>query len=125
MFVLSDVIAGFYTNIEVVAVAAAQLFRFMCFYSGVNALQCIACGILRGMGKTVPATVVTFISYYVISIPLQLYLTFYLDYGLYGLWTGQLIGSTFQVFANQYLISLRYGDWSVILEEARVRLIAD
>jgi len=70
MFILSDFIASFYTNIEVVAVGAGQLFRFMCIYSGVNGLACIACGILRGMGKTVPATVVTLISYYVISIPI-------------------------------------------------------
>jgi len=85
----------------------------------------VGAGILRGMGKTMPATVITIISYYGISIPLQMLFAFYFGLGLHGLWYAQILGTIFHCVSEQYLISCAYGDWSIIAREAVERMQRD
>jgi MATE family multidrug resistance protein len=118
-------IARFYTNIDSVADEAASLFQFVALFMFIDVQQCISCGVLRGLGKTVHATVVSATAYYLISIPIQLLLSFYWRMGLFGLWLGQTIGCSFQVLLNQYLVSWHFGDWKELAREARERMQAE
>ncbi|KAI8584062.1 hypothetical protein K450DRAFT_268056 [Umbelopsis ramanniana AG] len=48
-------------------------------------------GSLRGMGNQHLGAVVNLVSYYIIALPLGIYLAFRQDYGLAGLWVGQCV----------------------------------
>jgi multidrug resistance protein, MATE family len=78
----------------------------------------VTCGVLRGLGKFVDATVMAIIAYYVVSLPMEYIIAFKLEYGLVGLWLGQMCGSLFHVLSTQYLISFHY-DWNKIAREAK------
>lgn len=47
-------------------------------------------GILRAIGRPMPGTVAQFVAHYVFAIPLGILLTFYFDWGVYGVWVGLL-----------------------------------
>ena len=54
--------------------------------------QVVGCGILRGMGNTVPAALANLFGYYVLALPLGWWLTFRLGLGLEGIWWGLCFG---------------------------------
>jgi MATE family multidrug resistance protein len=47
-------------------------------------------GILRAIGRPMPGTVAQFVAHYVFAIPLGILLTFYFEWGVYGVWVGLL-----------------------------------
>jgi MATE family multidrug resistance protein len=73
--------------------------------------------VLRGMGKQKHATVGMFIGYYIVGLPLAIYLGIYLHIGVVGLWYGISTGVFFIGLSNQYLISYKF-DWNDLVLEA-------
>ena len=59
-----------------------------------DGIQAVGLGILRGIIDIKKPTVVTFISYWIISIPLSYFLGIEYGYGVYGIWIGLSIGLT-------------------------------
>ena len=82
----------------------------------------MAGGVLRGIGKTVHASVITGISYWVISLPMEYLFAFYFGYGVIGLWIGQMCGSIFHALSYVYLVNFHFGDWVSVAREATKRL---
>ena len=56
--------------------------------------QAVGLGILRGIRDIKKPTIVTFISYWIISIPLSYFLGIEYGYGVYGIWIGLSVGLT-------------------------------
>ena len=54
--------------------------------------QVVGCGILRGMGRTLPAALFNFLGYYLLALPLSFWLTFSVGLGLRGIWWGLCLG---------------------------------
>lgn len=54
--------------------------------------QVVACGILRGLGRTRPAAVANALGYWVVGLPFGVWLAFSRDLGVVGIWYGFLIG---------------------------------
>jgi len=54
--------------------------------------QVVACGVLRGMGRTRPAAVMNFVGYWVLALPIGGWLALRTDAGLPGLWWGLCLG---------------------------------
>ncbi len=70
--------------ISIVPMAAAfQIF---------DGLQNTACGVLRGMGRPLPAVVANTLAYWVIALPLGYWLALRSDAGLQGLWIALTVG---------------------------------
>ena len=59
-----------------------------------DGIQAVGLGILRGIRDIRKPTIVTFISYWIISIPLSYLLGITYGYGIYGIWVGLSIGLT-------------------------------
>ena len=59
-----------------------------------DGIQAVGLGILRGIRDIKKPTIVTFISYWIISIPLSYFLGIEYGYGVYGIWIGLSIGLT-------------------------------
>jgi Na+-driven multidrug efflux pump len=82
----------------------------------------VAGGILRGLGKTTHASIITGIAYWVISLPMEYFFAFHLGYGVIGLWIGQMCGSIFHATTYIYLVNFHFGDWVSLAEEARRKI---
>jgi MATE family multidrug resistance protein len=60
-----------------------------------DGLQSVALGVLRGLEDTKVPTIITFVAYWIIGIPLGYYLCFKTSLGLYGIWIALSIVLTF------------------------------
>jgi len=60
----------------------------------VDGLQVVGSGVLRGMGKTVPAALIYLLGFYAVALPLAYQLAFRADLRLAGLWWGLAAGLT-------------------------------
>jgi MATE family multidrug resistance protein len=83
--------AGF-TPVADVAMLAAQLLVVAAFFQLFDGGQVISVGALRGLHDVRVPTVITFIAYWVISLPLGYWLAFHTPMGALGLWTGLAAG---------------------------------
>ncbi len=59
-----------------------------------DGIQAVGLGILRGIRDIKKPTIVTFISYWIISIPLSYFFGIEYGYGVYGIWIGLSVGLT-------------------------------
>lgn len=83
--------AGF-TPAADVASLAAQLLVVAAFFQLFDGGQVISVGALRGLHDVRVPTVITFIAYWVVSLPLGYWLAFHTPMGAMGLWTGLAAG---------------------------------
>lgn len=83
--------AGF-TPAEDVAALAAQLLVVAAFFQLFDGGQVISVGALRGLHDVRVPSVITFVAYWVISLPLGYWLAFHTRLGAAGLWTGLAAG---------------------------------
>ena len=58
----------------------------------VDGVQVVGAGVLRGMGKTIPAALFMLIGFYGVALPLAWWLGFRTDAGLVGIWWGLAAG---------------------------------
>ena len=81
---------------------------FYAIYHLLDGNKSVSCGAMRGLSKQAPATILSAISYYVISIPFQYLFGFHLGLGVVGLWGGQMVGALFHLTFLCYLLFHSY-----------------
>jgi MATE family multidrug resistance protein len=81
------------TDAEVVQLAALLLL-YAAFFQLSDGIQVVSLGMLRGMKDVLVPSVVTFIAYWVIGIPVCYYGAFNLGLGAEGIWIGLSVGLT-------------------------------
>lgn len=81
----------FTNDIEVIKIAALLLI-IAGFFQLFDGTQVVGLGVLRGVGDVNVPTFITFVSYWVIGIPLGYLLGFQFDLGVYGVWYGLTFG---------------------------------
>lgn len=74
-----------------------------CFF---DCTQGVGQGIIRGLGKQGVASYVTITGYWILGIPISLYMVFYQNEGITGLWVGPNVGIIFN-FVFYYLLIIR------------------
>ncbi|KIO77747.1 multidrug transporter [Pedobacter lusitanus] len=81
-----------YTEDMAVINIAAQLLIIAGFFQLFDGTQVVGLGVLRGLGDVNIPTVITFIAYWIIGIPLGYLLGIKLEMGVYGIWYGLTFG---------------------------------
>ncbi len=81
-----------YTKDAVVIAAAVAIVPLAAAFQIFDGIQNVCCGVLRGMGRPLPAAIANFIGYWLIALPLGVWLAFSQEAGLPGLWLGLAIG---------------------------------
>ncbi len=82
----------FYTKDIKVIEIAAQLLIIAGFFQLFDGTQVVGLGVLRGIGDVNMPTFITFLSYWIIGIPLGYYLGMELNLGVKGIWYGLTVG---------------------------------
>ena len=81
-----------FTGEPEVLVAAAVLLPIAAAFQLFDGIQVVGGGILRGMGRTRPAAWFNLLGYYVLGLPLSLYLALETGMGVAGIWWGLTLG---------------------------------
>lgn len=103
---LRDILPALYVDdIEVIDMASFLLIIAGLFQLS-DGVQAVGLGVLRGIRDTKIPTLVTFISYWIVAIPLSYLLGIVYGYGLIGVWVGLSIGLT--IAAVSHVIRFNY-----------------
>ena len=90
-------------DLEVIALASQLLF-IAAFFQFFDGAQVVGLGVLRGMGDVNRPSIITFVAYWVIGLPLAYYLGIRLNMGVNGIWYGLTIG----LLTSSILLYFRY-----------------
>jgi MATE family multidrug resistance protein len=94
IFLFPNTISSIYTDDQQVKDVAVQLLFMAAVFQLSDGLQVSGAGALRGLKDTKVPMVVNFFAYWVIGIPVALYLGFRAEMGAPGLWIGLIAGLT-------------------------------
>ncbi len=112
IFVLASSLLPFlYTNDVKVVEIAAQLLILAGFFQLFDGTQVVGLGVLRGIGDVNIPTFITFLSYWIIGIPLGYFLGIHMGIGVKGIW----YGLTFGLLAASVLLFFRFQQRTRIL----------
>lgn len=89
-----NILPYFYIRDEEVIQIASQLLVIAALFQLSDGVQAVGIGILRGLTDVLGPTIITFIAYWIISLPTGYFLAFHLNLGVIGVWLGLLIGLT-------------------------------
>ena len=87
-----DALPRLYTADLAVVALATGILPIAAAFQVFDGVQVVACGVLRGMGRTRPAAVFNAVSYWLLGIPLGAWLGLVAGWGLAGIWWGLCIG---------------------------------
>lgn len=94
LIVFRDFLPALYIeDVEVKSIASA-LIIIAAAYQIPDGLQAVGLGVLRGLTDVKIPTIVTFVSFWIIAIPLGYFLAFNLGMGVNGVWYGLCVGLT-------------------------------
>ncbi|HEX7357223.1 MAG TPA: MATE family efflux transporter [Ignavibacteriaceae bacterium] len=101
---LNKYLPTLYINDEAVISIASRLIIIAALFQLSDGTQAVGIGVLRGLTDIKGPTIITFIAYWVISLPIAYVLAFVFKLGVQGVWIGLLIGLT----ASAILLTLRF-----------------
>jgi MATE family multidrug resistance protein len=100
-----------FTTDKAVIYFAAQLLILAAFFQLFDGTQVVGLGILRGMGDVKYPTVITFLAYWVVGLPIGYWCGMHLKLGAVGVWYGLVLGlmtSSILLFVRFQVISKRH-----------------
>lgn len=100
-----------YTEDKAVISIAAQLLVIAGFFQLFDGTQVVGLGVLRGVGDVNIPTIITFIAYWIIGIPLGYLLGIVLGLGVNGIW----YGLTFGLLTASVLLFIRFQSKTKVL----------
>jgi multidrug resistance protein, MATE family len=115
---LPEPLALLYSRDPEVIVIAAALIPIAGVFQVFDGLQVVAAGVLRGAGDTRGPMLINLLGYWVLGLPLSVYLGFVIGMGPVGLWWGLVLGLA--VVAISLLVRVRGR-----LSQAQSRVVID
>jgi MATE family multidrug resistance protein len=107
-----------YTSDKNVIVYASQLLIIAAFFQLFDGTQVVGLGILRGVGDVNIPTIITFLAYWVIGLPVGYLLGIHLHMGVQGVWYGLVLGlmvSSVLLFFRFQFVSKKAIDKTVLI----------
>ncbi len=98
-----------------------SVFRFYAFYYQLDGVKAILTGTMRGLGILQPIVHIVFVSYYVVSPPIEYLFGYVWGYEVAGLYVGQFFGEIYHSVVIYYYV-YRKRDWATIVREAHERM---
>ena len=105
---LRNFLPTLYVNDEVVISYASSLLVIAALFQISDGTQAVGIGILRGLTDVKIPTVITFIAYWIVGLPVGYLLGFTFKLGVQGVWIGLLLGLT----TSAILLTLRFNSRS-------------
>jgi MATE family multidrug resistance protein len=102
--ILNDFLPTLYISDKNVIEIASGLIIIAALFQLSDGTQAVGIGVLRGLTDVKGPTIITFIAYWVISLPIGYLLGFTFHFGVVGVWIGLLIGLT----ASAVMLTLRF-----------------
>lgn len=102
--VLNQFLPKLFTQDEMVISIAAQLLIIAGLFQLFDGTQVVGLGVLRGMGDVNIPTLMVFVSYWIIGLPLGYVLSYQMDMGISGIWYGLTLG----LLSSTILLYIRY-----------------
>ncbi|QFZ28045.1 putative ethionine resistance-conferring protein [Clavispora lusitaniae] len=121
LYLFQGPIANLFTNDERVIALIKQVMWLVALMQISDAMNANSAGCLRGQGQTKIGGIVNLVSYYVVGIPLSIYLSFYSPWKgtLHGLWIGSTVALTIiGSVQSYYALSV---DFEKLCDDARKR----
>ncbi|OSD07821.1 MATE efflux family protein [Trametes coccinea BRFM310] len=115
--------AHLFNDDPAVVTLVASILPLVALFQVFDGLSAITAGILRAIGKQFTGALLNLSAYYVVGIPFGVWLAFWRDMQLHGLWIGLTVSLVYCAAAGVWLC-LRT-DWNREVEKVRVRLEAD
>ena len=112
-----NILPTFFTTENDVILITANLLIITTFFQISDGVQVVAQGALRGLSDTRMPTLITFIAYWLIALPLAYFNAFILGWGAIGIWIALAIGLT----VSGILLSTRFMNKSKALLEPSIR----
>ncbi|MCP3984618.1 MAG: MATE family efflux transporter [bacterium] len=85
---LRNVLPQAYTPDAAVIALAASILPIAAAFQVFDGIQVVACGVLRGIGRPRPAALFNLIGYWILGLPIGIWLSLRTSAGLAGLWWG-------------------------------------
>lgn len=125
LFLFQRQIAFAFTNDERVIDTVSEIMWLIALMQVSDAMNANSAGCLRGQGQTKIGGIVNLLSYYVVGIPMSVYLTFYSRWSgtLHGLWIGSTVALTIIGVVQSYYAL--YADFDKLCDDARKRTSDD
>jgi len=119
LLTLRDYIPTIFTTDPEVIEMTSETTVYLALYHVFECTATASLGMCRGIARQKMGSIVSFIGYYVIGLPLAITFTFQLDMGLKGLWSGLSVGLAFESALILYLLTKT--DWKAECRAALVR----
>ncbi len=101
---LNKFLPTLYVDDEAVISIASRLIIIAALFQLSDGTQAVGIGVLRGLTDIKGPTIITFVAYWVISLPIAYVLAFKFNLGVDGVWIGLLVGLT----ASAVMLTLRF-----------------
>jgi MATE family multidrug resistance protein len=102
-----------FTDDEAIINVATKLAAIIAINQFLDCFNIICAAVLRGQGRQKIGSILSIISYYLVGVPLEIYLAFSKEMEIYGLWSGLAIAVGFLSIIE--LTVVRNSDWHNII----------
>ncbi len=102
--ILNDFLPTLYISDKNVIEIASRLIIIAAMFQLSDGTQAVGIGVLRGLTDVKGPTIITFVAYWIISLPIAYLLAFNFNLGVDGVWFGLLIGLT----ASALMLTFRF-----------------
>jgi MATE family multidrug resistance protein len=123
IYINRDSLLHLYIHDDEIVTKAKEVIPIVCFYTLADMAQNTMAGMFRGLGKQLIATKIAMFNFYVTLYIFAIYFGKVLNWGVYGLWAGMIVG--YGVNACCYFYLLYTFDFNAIQREVLARLESD
>jgi MATE family multidrug resistance protein len=113
---LNQYLPWIYTTDRSVVIIASQLLIIAGFFQLFDGAQVVGLGVLRGLGDVNIPTIITFLAYWVVGLPIGYYFGIILGIGANGIWFGLTLG----LLVSATLLYIRFNKITTTLQAQNI-----